>query len=82
VLVFLGCCSDSSSVRFFTFLSIHRDTLTAFIDANDEVNDCDKSDIMLRLYLGQVLTKDQGELLPRFESGLPCGNDVQTLVML
>jgi hypothetical protein len=37
---------------------------------------------VLRLYLGRVLTKGQGELLPRLESGLPGGNDAQTPVML
>jgi hypothetical protein len=37
---------------------------------------------VLRLYLGQVLTKVQGELLPRLKSGLPCGNDAQTPMML
>jgi Reverse transcriptase (RNA-dependent DNA polymerase) len=39
-------------------------------------------DQMLRLYLGRVLTKGQGQLLTRLESGLPCGNNAQTPVML
>jgi hypothetical protein len=39
-------------------------------------------EVLLWLYLGRVLTKGQGELLPRSESGLPYGNDAQTLVML
>jgi hypothetical protein len=53
-----------------------------FGEEGNALTDWVQGQFLLWLYLGQVLTKGQGEPLPRLESGLPCGNGVQTPVML